>query len=205
MLHHARFALCENRTMAAIREMDRYLAWVRSGLKKPGKTQKGLATHLGIAHPQITSLLKGTRGLKVDEVPRIADYLEEPPPARRFPLVGHVGAGGAVSSEIPEDDAEMVEGPEDAPLGTVAVDIRGDSLGPGFEGWRAFYANRHEPFIEDWIGELCVVGTADGRVLIKWVRRGQYGFNLQSGSGAIEENVTLMWAAKVEGLRPVRR
>lgn len=53
-----------------------YLDWIRENLKKPGKTQSGLAAHLGIAHPQITQLLKGNRKLKVDELPRIAEYLE---------------------------------------------------------------------------------------------------------------------------------
>jgi hypothetical protein len=99
----------------------------------------------------------------------------------------------------------MVEGPEDSPFGSVAVDIRGDSLGPGFNGWRAFYADRREPFEESWLGRLCVVGTADDRVLIKWVRRGQLGFNLISGTGDIEEDVTLMWAAPVEDLKQVKR
>ncbi|WLS01712.1 LexA family protein [Shinella oryzae] len=53
-----------------------YLEWIRANLKKPGKTQVGLAGHLGIAHPQITQLLKGNRKLKVDELPKIAEYLE---------------------------------------------------------------------------------------------------------------------------------
>ncbi|MGQ3213808.1 MAG: LexA family protein [Shinella sp.] len=53
-----------------------YLDWIRENLKKTGKTQSGLASHLGIAHPQITQLLKGNRKLKVDELPRIAEYLE---------------------------------------------------------------------------------------------------------------------------------
>ncbi|WP_259671651.1 LexA family transcriptional regulator [Rhizobium sp. NZLR3b] len=57
-----------------------YLDWIREGLKQPGKTQVGLAAHLGIAHPQITQLLKGKRGLKVPEIPKIAEYLGTQPP-----------------------------------------------------------------------------------------------------------------------------
>lgn len=183
-------------------ETQRYIDWIRKGLKTGSKTQLGLAEHLGIAHPQITSLLKGTRQLKVSEIPKIAEYLDLPPPARRFPLVGTVGAGGEIVATEWPGDPEMVEGPEDAPIGTVAVDINGESLGHGFNGWRAFYRDRHEPFHDDWIGQLCVVGTADDRVLIKWVRQGTHGFNLISGTGAVEENVTLMWAAKVIDLKP---
>ncbi|MDQ0132633.1 transcriptional regulator with XRE-family HTH domain [Neorhizobium galegae] len=57
-----------------------YLDWIREGLKAPGMTQTGLAKHLGIAHPQITQLLKGKRNLKVHEIPRIAEYLGTEPP-----------------------------------------------------------------------------------------------------------------------------
>lgn len=203
MLSARRRPLCEIRTMVDP-ETQRYLTWISDGFKLPGKNQIGLARHLNIAHPQITKLMQGDRLLKVNEIPRIADYLGVPPPARRFPLIGYVGAGGAVSAQPIYDDTEMVAGPEDAPFGTVAVNIRGDSLGSGFDGWRAFYADRREPFDESWIGELCVVGTADDRVLIKWVRRGALGFNLISGTGAIEENVQLTWAAPVIDLKRPR-
>lgn len=63
---------------------ERYIEWLRIGLKKPGKTQIGLATHLGLAHPQVTQMLKGRRRLKVGEVSKIAEYLEILPPAMVF-------------------------------------------------------------------------------------------------------------------------
>jgi len=59
---------------------NQYLEWIREGLAQPGKTQIGLAHHLGIAHPQITQLLKGRRNLKVHEIPKIAEYLDRPLP-----------------------------------------------------------------------------------------------------------------------------
>jgi transcriptional regulator with XRE-family HTH domain len=57
-----------------------YIAWIKSGLDQPGKTQSGLAKHLGIAHPQISLLVNGKRNLKVDEIPKIASYLGIDPP-----------------------------------------------------------------------------------------------------------------------------
>jgi transcriptional regulator with XRE-family HTH domain len=72
-------APCENCTMNDA-PFDMYLEWIREALKQPGKTQVGLAAHLGIAHPQITQLLKGKRKLKVNEIPKIAAYLEVEPP-----------------------------------------------------------------------------------------------------------------------------
>lgn len=59
---------------------DIFLEWIRDGLKRPGKSQLGLARHLNVAHPQITRLLQGARSLKVDEIPKIAEYLELNPP-----------------------------------------------------------------------------------------------------------------------------
>lgn len=67
--------------------LDVYVEWIRAGLKQTGKKQNALASHLGIAHTQITSLLKGNRNLKVDEIPRIAEFLGiDPPNAEARPL-----------------------------------------------------------------------------------------------------------------------
>lgn len=185
-------------------ETARYLAWIRGAIKsQKTKTQQGLAEHMGIAHVQITQLLNGKRALKVNEIPVISEYLGVPPPPRHYPLVGAVGAGGQVLAiDSPGGEQEMVEGPDDLPFGTVAVEIRGGSLGPGFDGWRAFYSDRREPFNDDWFKHLCVVGTVDGRMLVKWVRRGPSSFSLHSGTGEVEEDVAIEWAAKVTDLRP---
>lgn len=74
-----------------------FIDWIRAGLKQPGKTQLGLARHLNIAHPQITQLLNGRRLLKIDEIPKIATYLELDAPGfsmegqtRREPIRGAV-------------------------------------------------------------------------------------------------------------------
>lgn len=79
MLTASNSPMCENQTMAD-KETQRFIEWIKTGLEKPGKTQKALAAHLNLAHPQITMLLKGERGLKVGEVPLIAVYLGTPPP-----------------------------------------------------------------------------------------------------------------------------
>lgn len=91
--------LCENRTMSTMAS-EIFRDWIRTGLRQPGKTQIGLAQHLGIAHPQITQLLNGKRQLKVDEVPKIAEYLERDPPA--FP-----GVAGAGNSPGPTAEAQL--------------------------------------------------------------------------------------------------
>lgn len=64
------------------KETRRYIEWIRANLdRSKGKTQIGLARHLGLAHTQITMLMQGRRRLKVDEIPRIAEYLGVEVPA----------------------------------------------------------------------------------------------------------------------------
>ena len=76
--------------------------WIRSGLKRTGKTRSGLAKALGRSPSAVTDLLNGHRRLRADEIATVSDYLGvEPPrligggPPRppSAPLVGYVGAG----------------------------------------------------------------------------------------------------------------
>lgn len=62
------------------RMTEQLIFWIKSGLKRTGKTQSGLAEHLGLAHPQITQILKGSRAVKVNELPKIAEFIETASP-----------------------------------------------------------------------------------------------------------------------------
>lgn len=57
------------------------IRWINEGLKKPGKTKKGLAEALGRFPSAATELLRGNRKIAANEIPIIAAYLDEPPPA----------------------------------------------------------------------------------------------------------------------------
>lgn len=74
--------MCEKHKMIEPSKFEHiFVEWIRSSLnKKAGLTQSGLASHLGIAHPQITQLLNGKRSLKIRELPKIAEYFGEEPP-----------------------------------------------------------------------------------------------------------------------------
>lgn len=60
--------------------IDPYVAWLQRGLEKPGKTQRGLAVHLGVDESAVSKLLRGKRRFKTDEIPRAAIYLGSSPP-----------------------------------------------------------------------------------------------------------------------------
>lgn len=124
---------------------------------------------------------------------------------RTVQVVGLVGAGSSMilySEGDPQDD--WVPAPDNATEKTVALEIRGDSLGALFNGWLLFYDDVRKPVTDDLIGRLCVVELSDGRVLVKELRRGQLDrrFNLFSNTQPPIYDVQVVWAALVKDMRP---
>ena len=122
---------------------------------------------------------------------------EEPPPAPKVPVIGYVGAGSTAHFyDVPPSHLDEVS--ESA----AAVEIRGDSLGPFFNRWYVFYDDVRRPMTPDLIGQLCVVGLADGRILLKQVQRGSdLGlYNLHSATEKPIVDVAIDWAARVNSI-----
>lgn len=196
-----------------------YKDWVASGLLKKGKSKGGLAKVLGVHQSQITRLLDGDRQIKAEELPLIARYIQEPPPAeaqfeaeepdesgprRMIPIIGYVGANSqAHSYQIPAGQLDEIEAPEDATESTVAVEIKGESLGALFDRWIVFYDDVREPVTPDLYGRLCVVGLPDERILIKKIKHIGGGFyDLLSNTEETIQGVAIKWAAKVKNMVP---
>lgn len=122
------------------------------------------------------------------------------------PLVGYVGAG-AETHRFAEGQGpfDMVPAPDGATENTVAVEVRGTSLGQAFDGWYVFYDQIFDPPTTGLLGRLCVVGLADGRVLVKTLRSGHL-----PGRHTLESNVgeppiydvEILWAAMVRHMTP---
>jgi hypothetical protein len=122
--------------------------------------------------------------------------------AHTVPLVGYVGAGSAAHF-VPSGQLGEVDRPEWANSTTVAVEIRGESLGPLFDQWIVYYDDVRRPVTSDLIGKLCVVGLADGRVLIKKLKRGKgKTFDLLSQAEEPIRNVVIEWAGRVKQMVP---
>lgn len=60
-----------------------FVEWLRAGLDRPGKSQRGLADHLGVSESVVSRMLSGQRELKARELERIASYIGSPVPQRR--------------------------------------------------------------------------------------------------------------------------
>jgi transcriptional regulator with XRE-family HTH domain len=175
----------------------------------------------GITQPQISRWLKGS----MPEIPsydRIVELAHEAgllgdvrsedvsaalPVARSkmVKLKGYVGAGShAHFYAVADEDYEEVAAPMGANEKTIAVEIRGKSLGPLLSNWLVFYDDVRSPVTSDLVGQLCVVGLSDGRVLVKEIQRnGRGGYKLLSNTSELPiDNVDIEWAAKVTEMRP---
>lgn len=170
------------------------LSWVREGLKKPGKTQTGLANALRRAPSMITALLQGKRDLKAREIRIISEYLGVEGPASEpddVEIVGLAGAGPEGGIEFASSQGQLGRAP--VPPGwtesTVAVEVRGTSMrGLADDGWLVYYDDEKRGSLADMhIGLPCIVWLPDGRVLIKtpYLGRGSGLFDLESQNPAV--------------------
>src|SRR5581483_8152434 len=119
--------------------------------------------------------------------------------------VGYVGAGSqAHFYAVEPGELDRVEGPRDSTDSTVAVEIRGDSLGSLFNRWLIFYDDRREPITHDLLGRLCVLGLEDNRVLVKQVKRSAAAgrYDLFSVREPPLRDVAVAWAAAVRSMAP---
>ena len=176
-----------------------------------GWTQDEAATALGTTRNQYVKLEGGSRRLS-DKWIRLASDAYGIDPGEvvtdrvaTVPVAGYVGAGTEMHFyEEGQGPLDEVPAPDDATPQTVAAEVRGDSLGPLFIGWRVFYDDRREAVTDDFIGRLCLVGLADGRVLVKIVLRarteGRFDLHGQFGDPVLDAEV--VWAAKVKSLAP---
>lgn len=123
---------------------------------------------------------------------------------RHVPLVGYVSAGQAHYFGQDIGHLDEVPAPDGASEETVAVEIRGDSLGSFFDRWLVYYDDVRRPITSDLIGKLCVVGLEDGRILIKKVTRSKSRglFHLFSQTEEPILDVALEWAARVKTMMP---
>lgn len=135
------------------------------------------------------------------------DILRDQPNGKRMVRVaGYVGASGeAVYYRFSDDQFEYVEAPAGATDQTIAAEIRGGSLGNAFKSWLVFYQDIRSPITPDLFNQLCVVGLADDRILVKIVKREKDGsFTLESNANIEQpiKNAEIEWASLVINMRP---
>ena len=144
------------------------VAWIRRGLTKPGKSQRGLAKALAIDPAGVNRLLKGERQLMAAEIAEVARYLGEPPPA--------LGKTPARRAEPTPDIAP--DSAEDAYARVAVFDARA-AAGAGAEGGDQI--KHYLLFREQWlravtsapVSELAVI-EIDGDSMEPTLRSGDH-------------------------------
>lgn len=180
-----------------------------------GMSQRALALAVGTAQTTISSWERNRTEPTRADVERVALALLMKPSElefsaadaehRQVPVVGYVAAGSAaVLYSEGQGNLDYVTAPDNAGPMTVAAEIRGDSLGPVLDNWLVFYDDVRSPVTPDMFNKLCVVGLADGRVLVKRLRPAANGlFHLDSNSNEPTlTDQTVEWAAVVTNMRP---
>lgn len=157
------------------------LDWIRTGLKRPGKTQRGLAAALGVDPSQVNRLLKGDRRLRADEVEKIKRYLDIPviesssaiekvPGAamldpgnwgRDMPVRGVAAAGPDGAFALENGTIDYVKRPPRL-IGipdAYALYVQGSSMSPWREEGQVVYVHPYQPCqVEDYV----VIQVQDG-------------------------------------------
>lgn len=192
-------------------------ARAKAGFERPTDAAKAY----GWGQSTYISHENGTRGLKPDVAERYAKAFRVPAEwilygkgrkaaaeakaTRTVRVVGYVGAGAQTHFFDDQGDLDEVPAPDSASDRTVAVEVRGESLGALFDRWLVFYDDVHRPVTTDQIGRLCVVGLRDGRIMVKKVQksRGRNGlFHLLSNTEGPILDVEIEWAARVINMVP---
>lgn len=191
---------------------------IAAARRQAGWSQQRLAHAVGAAQTTVSSWERGRTEPGREDVRRIAEALEIPiarlelDSAERglgradvAPLVGFVSAGSRAhffaDGQGPFDEVAAPDGATDR---TVAVEIRGDSLGSFFNEWLVYYDDVRVPVTPDLIGRLCVLGLVDGRVLIKKIKASQTPghYHLLSQTEEPILDVEVVWAARVRSMTP---
>ncbi|NNC37891.1 MAG: helix-turn-helix domain-containing protein [Acidimicrobiales bacterium] len=184
---------------------------IKELLKDAGHTLEELSEAIDMNPGQVSRFVNGRRRTNTEFLEKTADFLglavSDLFQARELNVVGFIGAGAEFH---PIDDhakgagMDTVDAPPGCPPDAVAVQIKGDSMVPAyFDGDILVYAERR-PDIDEFFNRRCVVGLADGRILVKTVRRGSAPglYTLTSFNSGPIDDVVIDWAARIIAVMP---
>jgi phage repressor protein C with HTH and peptisase S24 domain len=188
-------------------------ALVKAIREKTGETQGELARRFGVSQPTVSRWLNDSppelhHAKIIEQVARDLRVVNRKAVANvtTVPIVGYVGAGGTISfgeGQGPFGEADMP--PKNGTPTLVAVTVRGDSMSGMLEdGWTIYYDNRRDPPDETLYTKLCIVGVADGQVLVKKLYPGRKRghFDLHSTNAPVMLDQPVDWAARIVWIAP---
>jgi hypothetical protein len=152
-------------------------------------------------------LLTGLRQAQMQaslDIPFPPEQFEEPR-THEYPVMGYVGAGTQAHYYDVEpgffDGIERPDPDTDTDK-TIILEVRDHGLGSFFDRWVVFFGEIRQPVTPDLFDFLCVAGTEDGRLVMRWLQPGRTEgkYDLMSEFGEIFLDVSIVWAAKVTDL-----
>jgi transcriptional regulator with XRE-family HTH domain len=159
-----------------------FCEWFHRGLKQRGRgAGNELAKLLGIRPELVSRMRYGQRPPRAHELRIIEAYLGGSAPlgiatgpigvgvdiAVRVRVIGNLVGGSKVI--LLDGKLDEVVIPEPIPFKTMAIEVRGDSLGGLFDRWLLFYDDVRVPpaALHDLHDRLCVIGLQDETVVQK--------------------------------------
>lgn len=160
-----------------------YLSGKSDSLK--GSTEEQIATAYGITTAEIFS-------------------------SQLVPLIGYVGADteGTVILAAADERRDYVLKPPGGTTDSVALEVRGYSMrGIAEDGSLIYFEDQRNPPSHDMLGEVVILETADGLVLMKRLLRGSEPglYDLESVVGPVLNDRRLLWAAHITAIIPPRQ
>lgn len=189
---------------------------LQHAFEETGWTAAELGRRAGVSYDSLIKYLDGkVKQPRGDTLDKLADalgmdrlYLKEGIDAsaatRQVRLMGYIGAGQTIdANELGED--ETIDAPADAREGTVAAQVRGDSMLPIFrDGWVLYWSRKLPP--SEMMNETAIVQLADGRIMVKQIRMGSAPglWTLASANASDITDVVIEWAAPIDWIKPTR-
>jgi repressor LexA len=183
-------------------------------MDRKGVKPTTLSLAVGTSKTLVKDLLTKNDDVKISTLVKLAGALDVPleellarPPV---PIVGRIGAGGAI---VFEDIGESVEPDNYVPRPPaisgqlIALEVVGESMLPKYRNGDIIYVCRsHDGALEDYIGEDCAVRLVTGETFIKQLAYGSKPgvFTLRSLNAADIEDVEIEWATPVIFIMPQR-
>lgn len=197
-------------------EASRFGETLRDARKAAGLTQQEVADAASTSKSYVSDLERGARSIPPGNMlERLAAAVGVEPHqllgsgaakvnAATVPVVGYVQAGAeAILYAEGQGPFDMVTAPPKATPQTVALQSRGESLGPLLAEWLVFYDDVRSPITPDLHGELCVLGLPDGRVVVKQLKPARDGlFHLISQNEGPMLDQQVEWGARVTAMMP---
>jgi phage repressor protein C with HTH and peptisase S24 domain len=189
--------------MAEALNIEAIRATLQKAMDRQGIKAKPLALAAGLNETAVRDVLKRSRNPGIGTLLAIADVLEVPVEemlGNSVPLLGKVGAGGAIAFEESPDAMTVQAPPVSVGRRLMALLVAGDSMLPVYRNGDIIFVRRdHDGVLPEYLGEECAVHTADGGTWLKTLSPGtEIGrYTLRSFNAADMENVEVIWASPV--------